>query len=57
MTLFPDLPKLGGNTLGDLFRRFYASASVGGNFGRISLLTVGAMWLAIRIFQEREYLT
>ena len=53
MTLFPDF-KLGGNILGDLLGDMPPPAWVA--ILVLSLLTVGAMWLAIRIFQEREYL-
>lgn len=53
MTLFPEF-KLGGdrleNLLGDSPPEIWVAALV------VGLLTVGAMWLAIRIFKEREYL-
>lgn len=53
MTLFPEF-KLGGdrleNLLGDSPPEIWVAVLV------VGLLTVGAMWLAIRIFKEREYL-
>ena len=53
MTLFPEY-RLGGdileNLLGDKPPVVWVAALV------VGLLTVGVMWLAIRIFQEREYL-
>lgn len=53
MTLFPEY-RLGGdileNLLGDIPPPVWVAALV------VGLLTVGVMWLALRIFQEREYL-
>ena len=53
MTLFPEF-KLGRdileNHLGDTPPEIWVAALA------VGLLTVGAMWLAIRIFKEREYL-
>ena len=53
MTLFPEY-RLGGdileNLLGDIPPPVWVSALV------VGLLTVGVMWVALRIFQDREYL-
>lgn len=53
MTLFPNF-KLRADLLNDLLGESPPTAWVAGIV--ICLLTVGAMWLAIRIFREREYL-
>lgn len=53
MTLFPEY-RLGGdileNVLGDTPPAIWVAVLV------VGILTVGVMWLALRIFQEREYL-
>lgn len=53
MTLFPEY-RLGGdileNLLGDTLPPVWVAALV------VGLLTVGVMWLALRIFKDREYL-
>lgn len=53
MTLFPDF-KLRGDMINDLLGDTPPATWVAALI--ICLLTTGAMWLALRIFQEREYL-